>query len=354
MKRVKVFVVLTGQRDNLGDSLLRRPLLSVAKRVGECHVLVGPNSSQYSDNLGLDAGDYVYTSRIQWLGSLLRSTLVRKTHLFFNAGEFTLNRAFVRDRVAMLPIVALVRARGGSVIQAGAGLRNTDEPISRALRWLARSADVTAWRDERSRDAMATGDVMPDWAFSEGSTTHSIRERSGENLYPAQIVFSLRGDREQPSDEWITRARRLIDSLDAVPLVVCQVQRDRDRLVWLATALGADYDDWSPEVGHASRERQVRAVYGRSSWVVSDRLHVLVAAMTEGSVPIALAPDSSRKLSRTLEAAGFTYSIPVEGVSQRSPEVSQCLAEDLQLARDRVNRVRESILKSCNGVSGAS
>jgi polysaccharide pyruvyl transferase WcaK-like protein len=56
---------------------------------------------------------------------------------------------------------------------------------------------------------------------------------------------------------------------------------------------------------HLRHEIKVRALYRRAALTISDRLHVLIIAMTEGSVPIAFAPNSAEKLSRPFQALGM-------------------------------------------------
>lgn len=305
-RTVHSFVVVTGQRDNVGDSLLRRPLVSLARELGQCHVLVGKDATGYSVNVGLTNGDVVYADRRRWLKALVASALSTRTHLILNAGEMTINRKYALDRIVLFPVIALLKLRRGLVVQTGVGIRNPRARVPRLIRMIVGSADIVTWRDGDSREAARHGAVQPDWAFAEGSSAAEIKRRYSTPR-TSRLALSLRGDRQAPSKIWIDTLKTALQAHSVRPVVVCQVRRDEDRSRWLADQLDADYVPWGPLADHRQQEEIARGVYADCDWVISDRLHVLIAAATEGAVVVPFAPDSGAKLKRTLGAAGMTY-----------------------------------------------
>ena len=110
--------------------------------------------------------------------------------------------------------------------------------------------------------------------------------------------------RDKPDDEWVAKVRRLADRLGLEPSVVAQIERDGPLAVELAERLGCRALPWLDD-NHARQEERLREVYRDSALVLSDRLHAVVIAATEGAVPIALSSGPMDKVSRTLEGAGI-------------------------------------------------
>ncbi|WP_306892940.1 hypothetical protein [Agromyces albus] len=263
-------------------------------------------SDEYVSNLDVRPEDVVYTDRRKWLLNLAKSAASSKIHLLLNAGEATINSRYLLDRLVMLPIFLLIRIRRGSVVQTGTGLRNVEHNSMWVTRVLLGMASVVTWRDDQSRRAVGLGGVQPDWGFFEGEPSDIIASRQSV-ARARRLVLSIRGDRTPPSKGWIEQTWDVLNAEGISAVVVCQVRRDEPRLRWLAAQLGADYVGWDADADHAEQEAQVRAVYAGATWVVSDRLHVLVAAVTEGCVILPWLPDRGEKLARTLAGAGMTY-----------------------------------------------
>ena len=55
----QIFAVGRGQYENIGDIILRRPLLDWAREAGDLHVYVGASPEGYDEGLGLQPGDTV-------------------------------------------------------------------------------------------------------------------------------------------------------------------------------------------------------------------------------------------------------------------------------------------------------
>ncbi|WP_308796898.1 glycosyltransferase [Agromyces silvae] len=341
-----IFVAVTGQRDNIGDSLLRRPMLAATDPTSTRHVLVGDGAEDYASNLGLVDSDVLYTDRRAWLIALAKSAFSRRTHLMLNAGEATLNARYVGDRLVLLPIFILLRVRGGRVIQTGVGLRRTDSRWTRPARPLLRLTALLTWRDGVSRNSARIGQVQPDWAFREGAPTEVLANRRASRD-ERTVILSLRGDRPEPDADWLEAVRDALSAVKATPIIVCQVRRDEARSRWLANRLGAEYVHWAEETTHLEQEAILRARYSRATWVVSDRLHVLIAALTEGAAILPWAPDRGAKLARTLEPAGLSYRLKRPNVD----DLQVLAAEDLS-ALDRARGALSGVVAKIRALTG--
>lgn len=292
----EVFVDLGGQDDNLGDSALRAAYLEAA-RSDECrfHVFLGQPTADYVSGLPLLATDQVYFDRSAWAAA--SSAAHRPVHLF-NAGEINPLRGVFPypDRAAEL--LRVIDA-GGALIVAGIGLRNPRATSSVDFHSVFRGAAVVSWRDQPSRDAVGFGEVAPDWAFSLGGDTS---DWAGKEARPF-VAVTLRFDRRWPESSWMEAVQRFAADTSTRIVTVAQVARDAPRAVRLAEALGGEYLV-APSTAHADLDSHVRAVYGQSLAVVSDRAHGLVMGATEGAYPVGSSADPE-KISRMLRVVGL-------------------------------------------------
>ncbi|WP_342001708.1 polysaccharide pyruvyl transferase family protein [Microbacterium sp. LWH7-1.2] len=333
----RIFVNPAGQRDNLGDSILRRPYLDALRDRGELHVLAGKDRD-YSSGLGIRDGDVVYESRAKWFAGALASGLVGKLIFASNAGEVVGTDAEKR-RARWQPLIAsLARRTGGDVIVAGVSVRPGTDASATQLPRLVRSATVVTWRDEAARQALRIGSVQPDWAFALGGT-ESFADRS-------RLAIALRGDRPPLSDRMVSVLRTYAEQHGLSLWVVVQVRRDAAAARELRSRLGAEIFDWSADTDHAHHERALREFYRTCRVIASDRIHALIIAATEGATPIGLATSDPAKLARTFD---HVYPLPIIDARSETATLSDLPVDDptlsshLAAARQALECVRASI-----------
>jgi hypothetical protein len=160
-----IFLWLTGQADNVGDSALRRPYARALADAGEVTVWCGAPDSGYTKGLALPPGVKLAPSYVRWWSAFVYSAIRRPTVLAFNAGEFDVTKAYLAGVVGLLPWLPLIRLHGGSVIWAGAGIRRRRPGFMWPFRALARLTNLLVWRDRGSDELMIPAETMPDWAF---------------------------------------------------------------------------------------------------------------------------------------------------------------------------------------------
>ncbi|NYD68526.1 hypothetical protein [Agromyces atrinae] len=336
-----IFVSGHGQRDNLGDSGLRRGLLRTLRRAGRLHVLVDDSHRSYESGLQLEPDDVVYRSRKRWGAELRSLTTTGRTAYGANAGELvaspgtvarleTEDRRFIRDGLR----------RGGLFLHLGYGLRNPASPWARVLGQRLSMGSLVTWRDDASCTAAGVGTVVPDWAFGEGQSSEQLRARAAS---PRDIVaLSLRCDRPAPSDRWIENVRAFAHAQGAEVVAVPQVARDREAAFDVARRLEGRVLDW-PGVSHAEYEELVRGLYTRSIAVLGDRLHALVFGATEGAVPVVFGTAPDAKIGRTLTAAGLTGFAVDDPEAGDAPERLQRLVDRRHELPDHLDVARSAI-----------
>jgi hypothetical protein len=298
---VKVFVWATGQDENIGDSLLRRGYLDALRAVGPLRVWVSGASRRFLSGLGLRPGDATEADFGAWYRAALAAALRGPIVLALNAGEVPVSRGGAFRLLRLLPLLALVRLRGGTTVWAGAGVPVHASAFVPVYRIAARSCGIALWRDRETLDTLSTGRLAPDWAFAlAGETAAESAERD-------VLALILRGDRPFPDDTWIRWVRMLADDLALTPVVVVQVERDAEAARRLAERLAGRVLEFSSAADHEHQERLVREMYRRTRLAIGDRLHGLIVAATEGAAPLGWVPSSSGKIARHFRTIGLDF-----------------------------------------------
>ncbi|MBG6213262.1 hypothetical protein RCH23_000864 [Cryobacterium sp. CAN_C3] len=310
-----IFVPARGQYDNIGDILLRRQLLDWLRASGPLHVYVGDAPDGYAQGLGLGPDDVQYRSFGRWYTAALLSAARGRASYVFKPGEIQLTLTGMKEHLAMLPVLALVRARHGRVARIGVGSRNFS-PLPRALMGPSIAlSNVSFWRDAATAGYLGQGGIMPDLAFASTGAGSNGADRNGTAGRDV-LVVSMRSDLDYPSAAWLAGVRAVAADNGLEIWCVTQVLRDDDKCGQLAVDLGGQTLRWNG-TAHDEQEQRLRALYRRAALAVSDRLHVLVGALTEGAVPAALLVDAkSDKIARHFAAAGLhDVSIASSGLS---------------------------------------
>jgi Polysaccharide pyruvyl transferase len=313
----ELFVLGTGQDDNVGDVVLRREYFDRLRSVGHLHIFMGLASADFLDGLRLRDSDTVYTSYRQWHAAAWRALFRGTVWYVDKPGQLQLDRQTFRHQLKLLPLIVGIRLRKGQVLRLGLAMRALEPKYLRYLRPLFRLSTLIRWRDTSTSSAFNFGATGPDWAFGWDKTKQDTLDAER-----ADIVVTYRGDRDPPSE-------RILDLISAMArdgsrrvLVVSQVRRDAERSSYLAHRLNAELVPWPAERSLADHEEALRDVYRKSVLVISDRLHALIVGMTEGAVPLCITDRGEPKVERHLDAAGFNGStVCVKDTSRPLAEV---------------------------------
>ncbi|MEZ0491226.1 glycosyltransferase [Kineococcus sp. TBRC 1896] len=335
----QVFAVGRGAYDNIGDAILRRQLLDWLREVGTLNVYVGASPDGYDADLGLQPQDVVHRSLRRWYAAALAEAVRGRAAYAFKPGEIQLTLVGLKEHLVVLPLLGVLRTRRGRAVRVGVGARSF-APLPRALmRPSIALSDLTLWRDNCTA-AYLRGSSMPDLAFGEGSSDVELG-RAG--TLRDVLVVSLRGDgdRPYPSPETLEGIREFARRRGLTIWAVTQVTKDHDRARRLADALGGEFLGWETAVGHDVQERALRELYRRTEVVVSDRLHVVIAAFTEGAVPVAGLVEPAPKLERHLSTVGVD-DVQLDLSSRDAEEVATRLAELSQRRAEFFDRLLEA------------
>ncbi len=334
-----LFVQPSGQDDNLGDSVLRAGFLTALSHEGiQTHAYLEGQTSDYTAGLPTDGNVRFYRRRDQWLRV---SSSASCPAYAVNPGEINPDAGQLYPAVDKAGEMHRVVRRGGVVIAAGIGLRDVQSGGSVRFARVLQKAAIMSWRDQGSRDAAGFGEVNPDWGFALGADAASWLERSQRQ----HIAVTLRFDRPWPGSSWIEAIRSFARRTGTSIITLAQVSRDAPRAVFLAEELGGEYRA-APSTRHDDVDKHVRAIYGRSLAVVSDRAHALIMGASEGAYPIGTASDP-QKIERILAAAGVEALTGVhDAVAARIDRLESeldGLADSVENARERLHTLARRI-----------
>jgi len=309
---VKVFIVLTGGYGNIGDALIRRVALSWVRGLGEVHAFVGSAPERWLEQLGVEEGDTVYSAARQ--GDWLRAMLAAGSDaaLVWEPGEVSLDRGSIPRELRFLAMTVLARLRGVTIVRLPRSVRRPGRVAAAIHRAACRLSAIVLWRDTASRGVMRVGDTVPDIGFAEAEHAVETAEAFPERR---RLTVSIRGTRPEPAAAWFEGIRAAAAELGLEIAVLAQVREDIERAELVAARLGGEHLAWG-ERSDLDHEAFVRSVYRESALVVSDRLHVLVLALTEGAAVAEIVPEPARKIAQHLAVAGL------DGVSFDASEMN--------------------------------
>ncbi|MET3926354.1 polysaccharide pyruvyl transferase family protein [Devosia sp. 2618] len=288
----RVFVNCSGQDDNIGDVVLRRALIAEIRDAGELHLYVGPASDDFVEGLVVPETAVLYRDVRKWTSAFLGSE--GAVSYIAKPGEITTTPKGCLRFLRTIFFALRARLSGGQAVIAGVGFRNRP-PKLLPVRLIFSVFNHVSWRDSKSYQYAGIGNIVPDWAFSKLA---SVGDKAD---WPRQsLVVSMRSDRPAPSDGWYDAVSAFAARRSLEVLVVTQVGRDEPRSAEIAARLKVKHIPWNGH--HLNHEIALRSIYQKSALVLSDRLHVLIVAMTEGACPCACVEREDIKVQRHFDA----------------------------------------------------
>jgi hypothetical protein len=298
-ERVKrtVFYTVAAQPDNLGDIEIRATLLDwLAERGSPVRAYAGGMPEAYlaafdaPGNVTWVHGKAAFEMQLIWASVRGRSAIV------FAPGPQTLSDrpSALGKTLLNLANVIMVRLAGGPALAVGRSFRGSASMAKRLERLLVGHFDYFAVRDDVSAGVLAAPLALePDLAFAqkcEGRTpAHNRRS----------VAVSLRGDR--PIDEaGLNGLIEALRSVDVDVVLVTQVKRDDAQHRALAETYGLRAVLWE-NASHETQFRRARDAYSEARFVISNRLHALLLAAQEGSLPVAIRDAQWDKTRSTLQ-----------------------------------------------------
>ena len=342
------WVALAGQFDNVGDTLHRRVLVRSLRGSEALNLHVGRAPASFLAGLGLDGTERLYTSARDWAGSAFARS-GRGSLLAFSSGEIRLSRARALRELALSPVTARVRSRGGRIARIGVAAGNGglfEDPVTeRILRAAIRRTDLVAWREPRSQSMFDDAILIPDLGFAGGG--------SGLHALPSvrpKLALTMRFDRPLPPRSWLEGIKTFASRADLEVIVTSQVRRDNGRSRDLARELNSTFDPWPVDHDHKEREDHLRRLYRECALVVSDRLHALILASTEGAAIAAATTSPSEKIPLHFAAIGYRAELPTAGDADEFVIHLENASQQREQLRLCVLRSREAIASTLSSL----
>ena len=327
---MRIFVVLNGQEDNIGDVVLRRYHLQALARLGEVHAFVPHVSDNFRASLTQGTDTIVHVDRKQWMAKALQSIGDDGWILSYNSGEFQCAYPSTRWFLPLSMVGRYAQMRGGKVVMTGLGTRDDKKPWKYLVQQAARAADFVSWRDSVTSDLMRRGSQGIDWGFKRGAESLPLHDCKRSTL-----AVTFRADRALPTPEHLEAVNRFAASRGLRVTPFAQVRRDNESARHLADYFQTDPLLWPDSTSHADQEDAVRSLFSESAMVLSDRLHALIIGTAEGAVPVGVVHGPDQKINRhftlpLFEEAGLVR--PAVNVNDLSPDqLADRLAEQLDL-----------------------
>lgn len=301
---MKIFIPVVGQVINIGDTLHRKILISwLRDRSAELHIYVGSAPDSFIDALCLKENDIVYSSLSKWLWAIIYKDFLKGKLFVFNPGEITFSNSRLLKELVLFPFYLYIRTTGGKILRIGVAAQSD---IKIRYKWLWNKligfSNKIYWRTIKSSELFKNGDVIPDLAFYKIDQNLDYQNKSN-------IVISMRGDREPPSQKWFEAVKEFQQNNNLEVVVVSQVKIDNERAKDIAGKLGAACYVWEEQLNHNDQEEIVNKMYRKSKIAISDRLHVLIAAYTKGVIPTDISVVESNKVQDHFDV------LPLENVS---------------------------------------
>ena len=299
-RRVRLYMSIAAQEDNLGDIAIRRVALSWIVDAGaQVTVLTGSMSPDYVAAIGIPSGVEILRGRAQFLRNLVRRAPSERAIIVFAPGPTGVDRrirGLVRSGLN-LALASAARWSGGGTISLGRAYRGRPGLVLRIEKTIAARALLHSVRDPLSSSLIgSSARLEPDLAFDQVAFDEVSACANGAVRQSAAICIR---DAEQYPLEMLSVLIREARSSGLHPMFVTQVQRDNTGHARLARRFDVRHVSWEEGVSHETQWTRVREAYLQSQFVVSNRLHALLFGVEAMAVPVALGP--SDKAPSTLE-----------------------------------------------------
>jgi len=356
-RRPLAFVRLDTQFDNAGDCLINRKLVRLLAERADLCLDVGRCPPAFADQVtrGLAQRGAMRPSREPFLARMALARMAgRRCFLFLMPGAVTRDRpsgGILPDGMRELALPA-AWALGVRICQVGASFGGLSERHLATWRGRRRWLFRLSPRDTASAGYLRAHGVSPDPCIPDLAFHLFEGDRCEGGVPSAEgrtACFSFRTDQDprQASDVTagvLALARRSGAHLRWRPLV--QVARDRPGMEALRARWLADGIDVEPVVDLHADVEACLAFYRGVSFVVSNRLHVLLMAASQGArvLPVADGPVGA-KVEGILRDLGLASAVTTgAGLSRGGTVADLAVKVDGAAMRERLRGAFDELL----------
>lgn len=318
-RRPRVFLGIRTQFENIGDALIVRELIQQLARRADITIDLSHCPEDFVTML--DLGSLIGTRQLHSLGkfrllasSLLARLLGHSTYLFLMPGGRdgeVRTLSYIKSWLSLF-LLWLLSTAGIRICHLGVSYDRLGKRHAHVIRARARLLHAHFVRDSGSFELLRGLNVqvdgmIPDLAlglFASASRHHRVSRR---------IAFSFR------VDKYVDQRTDVIAAVDRIcatygnsceMLFISQVRRDDAFMRELSIHIERHFPGKVRFERSTSSIDQCRQLYSQCDWIISNRLHALLLAMSTGATPLALLNrDVDMKICGVLQSVGLSANI---------------------------------------------
>lgn len=336
-----VFISLRTQFENLGDCIINWLLISELAKSRQVYVLHRGSPDWLRERLQSLEGCHNFDSAYAWCRSLI-SAARSPSHCIvyhFKPGHYVSNNDLrgLTKSIALFGFTSVSKMAGWRFRRVGVSFSMPSGMARLADVYTGRQHDCYGLRDRKSlqmaKDLGIAAVYSPDLAF-----LLSSQEGSSENGCTKFGISFRRRDWIQPKGDLF---KQFLDAVGNIsqrcklePVAISQVAFDESLTKTLSQELRCC------EICFEQSEDAVQnlfADYGECRFVISNRLHVLIFAWSQGAIPIPLADrNADHKVIDLFQSVGL-------GDLTLNTDAMQCLEEHVAAVVDSIDMWRDRI-----------
>ncbi|XPF95065.1 polysaccharide pyruvyl transferase family protein [Colwellia sp. RE-S-Sl-9] len=284
----KFFFKIKTQYENLGDALINRQLLKLMKDSGEVYIDASHVPDGFLDKINIkeETGCYLLMSFLFYFKLLYLALIKREiVYLFLNPGGYggeISNSSYFKKNISYL-ISRFFSICGVRICHIGISYSDLGIRHAKILSKVTKNLYFHAVRDQISWDCaknngVFVNQILPDLALNL-KTDFEYKER------PQDYFISIRDSKES---DYFDNVLCFINEVNRTQeIITTGFQVEFDKEVNNSLIQNSDVNDKSTLSLTSSLDENV-AFYSTCKYVLSNRLHVLLLALSAGAIPIAV------------------------------------------------------------------
>jgi polysaccharide pyruvyl transferase WcaK-like protein len=328
----KFYFKVKTQYENLGDALINRELISEISKKGELTLDLTGTPSKFKENILPDSKSVIISKSIlSFYFKMIKEAIFSKENVYYflNPGGYggeVSKKTLVKMNVNYL-VMRLLTLIGIKICRVGVSYTQLGRRHSSVIQKMADIFHYHSVRDAISEAycneiGIRIGNVIPDMAFN-----LSVEEGEKEKSIDYLISFRRFSD-NKIADVFESKLKRsFINKEELCVRLAFQVQFDQDYQEHLANVIGSKL-----KILNMSNSLNGNVfTYSGVKYVVSNRLHVLLLALSAGAIPVAVIDRAeNKKIVGVFENSGLDCLIfdacnfSLDKISKIKIDIFQC------------------------------
>lgn len=300
----KVFLLIDGQYENLGDVYHRRGLIKCLGR--EDYIVLAGRSvpSYFLDAVFQNQRKTVVNNKFTFLLKFIQQSILYNRPIFvFHSGEVSPRWRRICIELGLLPFLNFGRLMGGEVFRIGNGLnRQITESKIKLFCWriILAYSDFKAFRTKENQQRIRGSVYFPDLIFQLTDDLPTRNKEKGK----LKISIGFRFDTSLDWVEFINSFRHCIASANVEIQLISNVKMDFTKTLSVAKTTGITMIGVDQKDGYGTAMSDIENALSNSDLIISDRLHLVLIGAAIG-VPVCGIENGRGKLSEHLNCYGL-------------------------------------------------